>query len=88
MARVEHLQPGDILPGPTTMQPTATFITATPHPLFPGLQLVIWRMDDGTTSLDALAATQEVGQPRAATPETRATALRAALLHPSQTGTR
>jgi hypothetical protein len=40
----------------------AVFIAAVPHPCWPRLRLVIWRLDDGSWSLDALAARQEIGE--------------------------
>lgn len=39
-----------------------TFIASCPHPYYPGLQLVIWRLCDGALSLDALSAIQELGE--------------------------
>lgn len=40
-----------------------TFIARCPHPYYPGLNLVIWRLCDGEISLDALSAAQDVGEP-------------------------
>ena len=74
---VAHLRPGDQT---THATGTATYITQTQHPIWPRLQLVIWRMNDGTWSHDALSPAQEVG---CLTPSTRAerwTRLQAALL--------
>lgn len=39
-----------------------TFIARTPHPYYPGLDLVIWRLCDGELSLDALHPMQELGE--------------------------
>jgi hypothetical protein len=50
------------------------------HPLFPRLTLVIWILDNGTYSLDALDLKQEVGTITASTWETREARLRSALL--------
>jgi hypothetical protein len=41
---------------------SGTFIASCDHPLFDGFTLVIWKMEDGTWSHDALLATQEVGE--------------------------
>lgn len=60
--RVNELKPGDVihLPGEDG---TATFIIAhSPHPLYPHLWLVIWRLSNGTYSFDALAWNQDVGE--------------------------
>jgi len=59
MTTIRELLPGDLvsLPGQS-----ATFIAAAPHPVWPRLMLVIWRLDDGTWSLDALRADQEAGE--------------------------
>lgn len=32
-----------------------------PHPLYPGLVLIIWKMDSGNYSFDALGPRQDVG---------------------------
>lgn len=77
MTTVNHLFPGDVVRTPVG---SATFIAATDHPLFTGLQLVTWRMADGTWSLDALSGEQEVGQAEATDAAARREALRAALL--------
>jgi hypothetical protein len=59
MAAVYELLPGDevTLPG----MPPAVFVTATRHPLWPHLMLVIWRLADRSWSLDALDLRQEAG---------------------------
>lgn len=41
---------------------SATFIGRSDHPKFIGLALVIWKLDDGSFSFDALAYRQEVGE--------------------------
>lgn len=50
-----------------------------PHPLYPTLVMVIWRMPDRSWSHDALDARQEVGDTRPASAEQRTSRLRAAL---------
>jgi hypothetical protein len=40
---------------------TATFIGRSDHPLYETLALVVWRLQDGSISLDALDYMQEVG---------------------------
>jgi hypothetical protein len=79
MAMVWELQPGDLVrQDDTDME--ATFITNTPHPLFHGLQLVIWKMPDGSWSLDALRGDQEIGHVVESTRAEREARLRGALL--------
>ena len=56
--RVLDLLPGDKV---TNAAMTAVHITHVGHPYYPDLQLVIWRLHDGTVSLDALAIVQDVG---------------------------
>jgi hypothetical protein len=73
MAPVNQLTPGDIV---TLSGMSATFITCTPHPLWPHLELVIWCDADGEWHHDALMATQEVGHVQPATPDDRRRALR------------
>lgn len=58
MVRVTDLLPGHVV---TLGGDSAVFIAAPPHPLHRGLRLVLWKMPDGTWSLDALLAEQEVG---------------------------
>ncbi len=58
MARVRDLIPGDrVAVGPTS----GIYITRAAHPRYVGLQLVVWRMDSGELSYDALSEAQEVG---------------------------
>lgn len=56
--RVRELEPGMqfVIPGMNS----AIFITQASHPYYKNLQLVIWRMDDGSLSLDALSPEQVV----------------------------
>jgi hypothetical protein len=58
MATVQELRSGDVV---TLADQSAVFIASEPHPEYPGLRLVIWKLDDGTWSLDALSNLQEVG---------------------------
>jgi hypothetical protein len=60
---VAELLPGDVvdLPGSDV---TGTYICDTPHPTYPNLRLVVWRLSDGRWSLDALASGQYIGQAR------------------------
>ena len=81
----------ELVPGMTfkpAVGDTAVFIQRAPHPLWPNLQLVIWRMygsgpsgdaDAPWWSHDALSAEQDVGDPDWSAPAP-ATALRTALL--------
>lgn len=65
MTTVRELVPGDlvILPAASPALPDrAVYIAQTAHPLYRGLQLVIWRMPDGGLSLDALSPAQYVGE--------------------------
>lgn len=82
MTTVAGLLPGDTIEMP--MGGSATFVARTDHPLWPGLQLVVWRMPSGSPvgdwSHDALDARQDVGIPIAATPDEREARLRDALL--------
>ena len=79
MTTVRELVPGDVVNGPLGII-SATFVASTDHPLYEGLQLVIWRMSDGSWSHDALRGDQEVGEPVSTDPDTRTAALRRALL--------
>ena len=82
--KVADLTPGDLFDVPFRGG-TAVFVAQVdPHPIWPYLRLVIWRMGDGSWSHDALDARQDVGEPRLpASPQERAERVRAALLHPS-----
>jgi hypothetical protein len=77
MTRIEELMPGNLV---TSIGRSATFVSRCTHPLWPHLQLVIWRMDDGTWSHDALDHRQEVGQVEPSTFTERQKRLKAALL--------
>lgn len=85
MARVSDLMPGNKV---TLLNRSAVFIARTEHPLWPHLQLVVWKMDDGTWSHDALNIDQHVGNIEPwAEPLDRRANLQRALLTPSETGT-
>jgi hypothetical protein len=76
-ARVMDLSPGDLV---TSFRRSACYIQSCAHPLFDRpLQLVIWRLDDGSWSHDALSPEQVVGQVRPATLAERQERLRRAL---------
>ncbi len=77
MTYVHELRPGDLVD--LTLR-SATFVAQTAHPLYPGLQLVVWRLDDGSWSHDALSPQQYVGEARATTLAEAHERLRAALL--------
>jgi hypothetical protein len=64
VARVTDLRHGDLV---TNGGMSAVHITHIEHPAWPVLQLVVWRLQDGTLSLDALSPDQEVGDVTAAT---------------------
>jgi hypothetical protein len=59
IAHVYDLLPGDVV---TSGERAATHIAHLAHPYYQDLQLVVWRLDDGTISLDALHIRQEVGE--------------------------
>lgn len=77
MTRVIDLLPGDIV---TTDSTSATYIAQTRHPLWNHLQLVIWRMADGSWSHDALSPAQDVGEALPSSPYEREQQLRKVLL--------
>lgn len=79
MTAVWQLVPGDQVED-RRGGPPPTFVQRAQHPLWPGLQLVIWRMPDGSWSHDALDGRQEVGQAVPATEAERTQRLREALL--------
>jgi hypothetical protein len=58
----------------------ATFVARATHPLWPSLQLVVWRMRDGDWFHDALDLWQDVGTTAPSTASERETNLREALL--------
>ena len=74
-AQVVDLVPGDRVENAGM---TAVFVARTEHPLYPYLQLVIWRLQDGTWSHDALDEREWIGRVLAG--EDRAANLRASLL--------
>lgn len=77
-SRVRDLQPGDEVRNAGL---SAVFVVATQHPIWPSLQLVVWRMPDGNGwSHDALDARQEIGDVTPSTLEERMARLRKALL--------
>lgn len=57
--RVVDLRPGDVVR--LSGGPSGIFISSVRHPVHPTLQLVVWRLEDGTWSHDALDARQVVG---------------------------
>jgi hypothetical protein len=59
---------------------SATFVGAMPHPIWPVLRLVIWKMDDGEWSHDALDSRQWVGEAQPSTSDERLINLSKALL--------
>jgi hypothetical protein len=73
---VAELIPGDLVEGLTG---AATFVGQLPHPLYPGLQMVIWRMPDRSWSHDALSPAQFVGEALPANYIDRRQRLKAAL---------
>lgn len=76
MARVMDLVPGDEI---TLALDSAVFVARTEHPLYVGLDLVVWRMADGSWSHDALNRHQDVGQVTPSDHVTRIGRLRSAL---------
>lgn len=82
MTTVINLTPGDAVPMPLGGE--ATFIAQTAHPIWPYLQLVVWRMPEGHAggdwSHDALSPVQDVGEALPATTVQRQDRLRIALL--------
>ena len=76
MAIVADLMPGDLV----TLGPgSGVFVTSCRHPLYPMLQLVIWRLPDRSWSLDALHYQQHVGDVAPASPAERVDRLRQAM---------
>jgi len=56
---VKQLRPGDKV---VLGDQSAVFIASEPHPIHAPLRLVIWELDNGEWSLDALSPDQEVGE--------------------------
>lgn len=78
--KVEDLTPGDVIRNTFPEGPIeATFVARTMHPLWPHLELVIWRMQDGSWSHDALDRGQEIGDLVPCSVQDRTERLRAAL---------
>lgn len=77
MTTVAQLRPGDYV---TIDDTSATYITQTQHPMWPNLQLVIWRMGDGSWSHDALSPQQDVGEAVVSTEAVRLQRLRSLFL--------
>ncbi len=77
MSEVQQLLPGDRV---DLGGRSAVYITQAMHPLWPHLQLVVWKLDDGSWSHDSLAARQDVGDAQSSTPAQRTARLRDALL--------
>lgn len=80
---VADLIPGDVVSAPLS-DLTAVFVTQCEHPLWPGLQLVIWRQGNphqsrGIWFHDALSFEQVVGNTWATNDQDRIKALRWAL---------
>lgn len=59
-ARVANLLPGDLVTGPGNER-AVVLCVHTPHPLYLGLAMVLWRLEDGRLSPDALDLRQVVG---------------------------
>jgi hypothetical protein len=57
---VAELEPGTVM---KTVLGTGTCICHQPHPFYPGLELVLWVLDDGGVCFDALHPQQEIGEP-------------------------
>lgn len=78
MTTVEELMPGDRV---VHAEDSAIFVARTTHPIWPHLQLVVWRMEDRSWSHDALSAHQEIfGTVEQASADERMLRLRRALL--------
>jgi hypothetical protein len=83
---VAELVPGDLVVG--LLGERAVFVCAVAHPIWPGLQLVVWRMMDGWVgradapgwSFDALSPHCDVGSAKSVSSEERLSRLRVALL--------
>jgi hypothetical protein len=60
MSTVADLQPGDLV-YVAGVSVHGIFIARAPHPRYPGLQLVVWRLSDGSMSYDALKLEQDIG---------------------------
>lgn len=85
MNLVPGMQFNPVLPMPRGMNVKNTFIVRCSHPFYEGFQLVVWRLADGTISLDALSPLQDVGEPAESTPTERRENLRKAI-HGKESG--
>jgi hypothetical protein len=81
MSTVADLTPGDLVTHDSGE--SATFLARTRHPLWPHLELVVWRLADGSWSHDALHISQYIGQIQPADIFARNQRLRTALLNNS-----
>jgi hypothetical protein len=73
---VSGLLPGDLV---KHGEAEGLFVCQVPHPFYPGLMLVIWRLEDGW-SFDALDSRQYIGEAVRSTDRERERRLRDALL--------
>lgn len=48
---------------------SSVYVSQSAHPLYRGLQLVVWIDEEGRVMLDALDAEQDIGDPRPDWPE-------------------
>lgn len=62
MTTVRDLRPGDLVRLNPDNPGAIVAATVTGHPLYERLALVVWRLHDGTWSLDALSWDQDVGE--------------------------
>lgn len=77
MVTVQDLVPGDLV---SAFERSAVFVAQTDHPLYlHPIRLVVWKLDDGTWSHDALDYRQEVGERVPSTVDERMARLRGAL---------
>jgi len=82
---VDLLIPGDIVTDPLGNE--HIFIgSIRPHPLWVTLDMVIWKLADGTWSFDALHPLQDVGEPKQVKSSERVQQVRYALLGDSDDG--
>lgn len=79
MTTVAELIPGDLVTDDLGSF-SATFVARTQHPIWPHLQLVVWRLEDTAWSHDALSSRQHVGVVSVSTDAERQARLRTALL--------
>ena len=56
---VSELAPGDVI---ESFRRRAVVIAVTNHPIWTSCRLVVWRLEDGMWSFDALDPRQEVGK--------------------------